>query len=111
MHQPSALLRLLALAAIVAVPSCSERVETADPVVAAADPIESSGAAPPSSTVEPVVQEILAQLDDPAGAPGRRLTLARYTIASGATMAPHFHPGVQMASVVSGTLTYNVVSG
>lgn len=32
-------------------------------------------------------------------------------IAPGAQLAAHIHPGVQLASVVSGTLTYTVVSG
>ena len=65
----------------------------------------------PASAVEPVVREILAQTDNPPGAPGRRLTLVRYTIAPAAQLAPHVHPGVQVASIVSGTLTYQIVSG
>jgi hypothetical protein len=59
----------------------------------------------------PVVREILAQMVDAPGAPDRRLTLVRYTIAPAAQLPPHVHPGVQMASIVSGTLTYHVVSG
>jgi len=61
--------------------------------------------------VEPVVREILAHMESAPGAPGRRLTLVRYTIAPAAQLAPHIHPGVQVASIVSGTLTYQVVSG
>jgi hypothetical protein len=64
-----------------------------------------------TSGSEAVVREILAQMDSPPGAPGRRLTLVRYTIAPAAQLAPHIHPGVQVASIVSGTLTYEVVSG
>jgi hypothetical protein len=64
-----------------------------------------------TSTGEPVVREILAHMDSPPGAPGRRLTLVRYTIAPAAQLAPHIHPGVQVASILSGTLTYQVVSG
>jgi quercetin dioxygenase-like cupin family protein len=60
---------------------------------------------------EPVVREILAQMDSPPGAPGRRLTLVRYTIAPAAQLAPHIHPGVQVASITSGILTYEIVSG
>lgn len=61
---------------------------------------------------EPVVREILGQTDDPPGAtPGQRLSLVRYTIAPGAQLAAHVHPGIQMASIVSGVLTYRVVSG
>jgi quercetin dioxygenase-like cupin family protein len=67
----------------------------------------------PTTTVaaQPVVREILAQTQDPPGAPGRTLTLARYTIAPGAKLNPHIHPGVQMASIVEGTLTYHVLVG
>jgi hypothetical protein len=66
---------------------------------------------PTANTPEPVVREILAQMDSPPGASGRRLTLVRYTIAPAAQLAPHIHPGVQVASIVSGTLTYEIVSG
>lgn len=60
---------------------------------------------------EPVHREILGEMDHPPGAPARRLSLVRYTIAPGAALPPHVHPGVQMASIVSGTLTYRVISG
>ncbi len=58
-----------------------------------------------------VKREILGTDVDPPGALGRTLTLVRYTIAPGAKLAPHVHPGVQMASIESGSLTYTVVSG
>ncbi len=74
-----------------------------------AEPSPTPGATTPGG--EPVVREILAQMDSPPGASGRRLTLVRYTIAPGAQLAPHVHPGVQMASIESGTLTYQIVSG
>ncbi len=71
--------------------------------------------APTSTTAvgstEPVVKEVLAELVDPPGADGRTLTLMRYTIAAGAQLAPHIHPGVQLASIEAGTLTYTVDSG
>ena len=71
-----------------------------------------SGAAHASApAVEPVVRTIVGETSDPPGAPGRRLSLVRYTIAPGAELPPHVHPGVQMAAIVSGTLTYQVVSG
>ena len=60
---------------------------------------------------DPVVREILAHMDSPPGAPGQRLTLVRYTIAPAAQLAPHIHPGIQVASITSGTLTYQVLSG
>lgn len=58
-----------------------------------------------------VVKEILATTVDPPGAPGRTLSLVRYTIPPGAHLAPHIHPGVQLATIRSGELTYTVVSG
>lgn len=61
--------------------------------------------------VEPVVKDVLATDTTPPGADGYTLTLIRYTIAPGAELAPHVHPGVQMANIDSGTLTYTIVSG
>lgn len=58
-----------------------------------------------------VVKDVLAVTDDPPGAPGRTLTLIRYTIPAGAKLAPHVHPGVQLARITDGTLTYTVVEG
>ena len=39
------------------------------------------------------------------------LSLVRYTIAAGAELAPHVHPGIQMAFIEAGTLSYTVESG
>ncbi len=58
-----------------------------------------------------VVKEILGTEVDPPGGSGRTLTLIRYRIGAGAKLAPHVHPGVQMASIESGQLTYTVVKG
>lgn len=58
-----------------------------------------------------VVKDILGTDVDPPGADGRTLTLIRYTIPPGAKLAPHIHPGVQMARITSGELTYTVVEG
>ena len=65
----------------------------------------------PGTTVAPVVKSILAHEADPPGAPGRTLSLVRYVIAPGAQLPAHIHPGVQLASIESGMLTYTVVSG
>jgi quercetin dioxygenase-like cupin family protein len=65
----------------------------------------------PTSTVVPVVRDLLASDVDPPGASGRTLSLVRYTIAPGAQLPPHVHPGVQMASIQAGTLSYTVVTG
>jgi hypothetical protein len=80
-------------------------------------PEERSGdAAPdlPAATLEApvaVVRELLAVTADPPGAPGMVLTLARYTIAPGAILPPHLHPGLQLARIEAGTLRYHVVEG
>lgn len=71
-----------------------------------------SGTVPaPGTTMVAVQKDVLATDLDPPGAPGRTLTLIRYTIAPGAKLAPHIHPGVQLASIESGTLTYTIISG
>lgn len=64
----------------------------------------------PGTTVA-VQKDILAVQADPPGAPGRTLTLVRYTIAPGAKLSPHVHPGIQLAEIESGTLTYTVEEG
>lgn len=71
----------------------------------------SCGSNDDATDAEPVFREILGQTDGPPGAPDQRLSLVRYTIAPGAQLAPHVHPGIQMASIVSGVLTYRVVAG
>jgi len=57
-----------------------------------------------------VVREVLSS-DDPESAPGEVLALVRYTIPAGAVLPVHIHPGVQMATVESGVLTYHVIEG
>ena len=47
----------------------------------------------------------------PANAPGQQLYLQSVTIAPHAALPEHFHQGTQVARVISGTLTYNIVSG
>lgn len=44
-------------------------------------------------------------------APGHDLAVGRVTIEPGATIPPHVHPGTQVATIVSGELTYTVLSG
>jgi len=56
------------------------------------------------------VRTILAG-GDPAAAPGERLELARYTIQPHTKLAAHHHPGMQLALIETGTLTYTVISG
>jgi hypothetical protein len=47
----------------------------------------------------------------PANAPGQTMYLQQVTIAPHAKLPEHFHQGTQVARVISGVLTYNIVSG
>jgi quercetin dioxygenase-like cupin family protein len=69
-----------------------------------------TGSAAPGTTVA-VQKDVLATEADPPGGEGSTLTLIRYTIAPGAQLSPHIHPGVQLARIESGTLTYTVIDG
>ena len=64
----------------------------------------------PTTTVT-VRTDVLGDLVDPPGGDGSTLSLVRYRIAPGAKLEPHIHPGVQMARIESGTLTYTIESG
>lgn len=55
-------------------------------------------------------REILVQ-GSPADANGQVLQLVRYDIPPGVVLAMHTHPGMQIAWIESGVLTYTVVSG
>jgi quercetin dioxygenase-like cupin family protein len=65
-----------------------------------------SGATP--APAPQVVREVLGEAE-PDSAPGESFELSRYIIPAGAVLPAHTHPGVQMAIVESGTLTYHVV--
>jgi hypothetical protein len=56
-------------------------------------------------------REALAQVVKPPGAPGRTLGLSRVTIPAHTALAPHRHPGDQIAYIDRGTLTYTVRTG
>src|SRR4051794_1576508 len=56
-------------------------------------------------------REALAQVVKPRGAPGRTLGLSRVTIPAHTALAPHRHPGYQIAYIERGTLTYTVRTG
>ncbi len=68
--------------------------------------------APPSVAdgVTQVVRQVLADAD-PDTAQGQVLELTRVIIPAGEGIAPHNHPGPQLAIIVSGTLTYTVIDG
>ena len=56
-------------------------------------------------------REALAQVVKPRGASGRTLGLSRVTIPGRTALAPHRHPGYQIAYIERGTLTYTVRTG
>ena len=62
-----------------------------------------------SETKSAVIRHVLSS-NHPLSAPGETLELVQYIIPAGAVLPVHMHPGVQMATVESGTLTYHVVS-
>jgi quercetin dioxygenase-like cupin family protein len=62
------------------------------------------------ASTEPVVRVQLGA-SNPQNAPGQELFLEQVTIAPGARLSTHYHQGTQVAHVVSGELTYNIVSG
>ena len=71
--------------------------------------ISSTSGSPPAS-IAPVVRAVLAA-GDPVAAPGQHLELVRYAIQPGTQLPLHRHPGMQLAFIESGTLTYTVEQG
>jgi quercetin dioxygenase-like cupin family protein len=67
-------------------------------------------ASPTAATTPVTIREVLAT-GQPSSAPGQTLDLVRYMIPPGTTLAVHVHPGMQIAWVASGELTYHVVNG
>lgn len=66
--------------------------------------------ASPAAVTSAVFRETLA-IGLPPAAPGQTLELVRYDIPARLTLAVHIHPGLQIAYVVSGELTYHVLTG
>ena len=64
---------------------------------------------PAASGLPGVTSELLGRTEA-VGAPGQELALARVTIAPGAGVPPHEHPGTQLAVIVAGELTYTVLT-
>ena len=64
----------------------------------------------PAASTAAVFRSVLAA-GIPAAAPSENLELVRYTIAPHTALAAHHHPGMQLAVIESGTLTYNVIEG
>ena len=70
-------------------------------------------AATPAPTPSPSGGIIRQDLGNvlPATAEGERLGLWHYTIPAGSQLVPHHHPGWQVARIVAGTLTYQIIKG
>ena len=64
--------------------------------------------ATPSGEAAPVILEMLASAPA-ADAPGMLQVLARVTLAPGAVVPAHLHPGQLLVSVASGTLGYTIL--
>jgi quercetin dioxygenase-like cupin family protein len=57
-----------------------------------------------------IVRQVV-EAGEPESAPGQLLELTRVIIPGGMEIAPHTHPGLQLAVVVQGALTYSVIEG
>lgn len=67
--------------------------------------------APDASAAPAAITRTLLGEIAPDTAPGETLSLWYYSIPAGMALVPHHHPGYQVARIVSGTLTYNVLAG
>jgi hypothetical protein len=65
---------------------------------------------PAPSAAGGIIRTLLGDVA-PTTAEGQTLSLWHYTIPAGSALVPHTHPGFQVARVVSGELTYNVIDG
>ncbi|WP_013325402.1 cupin domain-containing protein [Gloeothece verrucosa] len=65
---------------------------------------------PNNAYTQSVTREVLVS-GFPGNAEGQILELVRYTIAKGAKLPVHIHPGMQIERVEFGILTYTVVKG
>lgn len=68
-----------------------------------------STSGPDAEALRKTVARHVLSSTHPAAAPGETLELVEYTIPAGALLPVHKHPGVQMATVESGALTYHVI--
>lgn len=101
---------LLTIGGLAACASTTAQTSTATSSATTGAPGTVAGTTPGTAPTA-VVKQVLNEQKDPPGAPGRTLTLMRYVIAPGAKLSPHIHPGIQLAYIESGTLTYTIVSG
>jgi quercetin dioxygenase-like cupin family protein len=74
------------------------------------DDKDDSSATTAARGVTEVTRQVIAQ-SNPTTAPGQLLELTRVIIPAGESLAPHTHPGPQMAIIDEGTLTYTIIKG
>jgi quercetin dioxygenase-like cupin family protein len=65
----------------------------------------------PTASGNPVTVRTVLAGGNPSQAPGYQMQLTRYTIPPHTKLAAHHHPGMQLAYIESGTLTYTVIAG
>ena len=82
---------------------------TPQPIGFAADEIATPAAIIPASTGEPMREVLISS--HPAEAPDRVFELIRVTVPADAVLPVHFHPGDELATILTGSLVYHVVSG
>jgi quercetin dioxygenase-like cupin family protein len=63
-----------------------------------------------ASDFDQVTRQVLGQSSSDS-APDQLVELTRVVIPAGESIAPHTHPGPQLAVIVSGSLTYTVLEG
>lgn len=66
--------------------------------------------ATPVASPVAAIRDVLVETT-PVAAPDEVLQLVRYDIPAGVVLAQHTHPGVQIAYIESGVLTYHVITG
>jgi quercetin dioxygenase-like cupin family protein len=71
---------------------------------------QAAGSAPTPTPSAGIIRQDLGNVL-PATAQGERLGLWHYTIPAGSQLVPHHHPGWQVARIVAGTLTYQIIKG
>jgi quercetin dioxygenase-like cupin family protein len=64
----------------------------------------------PADGIDEITRQVIED-GVPDSAQGQVLELTRVIIPAGMEIAPHTHPGLQLAVIVEGTLTYTVVEG
>jgi quercetin dioxygenase-like cupin family protein len=69
-----------------------------------------STAATAASDKVPVTRSVYGKTE-PDNAPGQEMYLQQVVIAPGGKLPEHYHEGTQLATIRSGVLTYNVVTG